>query len=97
MIGNKGKTHKMPTKESIYATENQIQLRINSLLFSFPWGMNEKTDVHPAVQKCARRFFHSYLKETKKKKKKKRRKKSTVNSYNLISYHFHTKSKGKQP
>ena len=22
---------------------------------------------------------------------------STVNSYNLISYHFHTKSKGKQP
>ena len=33
-------------------------------------------------------FFHSYLKETKKK--------STVNSYNLISYHFHTKSKGKQ-
>ena len=32
--------------------------------------------------------FHSYLKETKK---------STVNSYNLILYHFHTKSKGKQP
>ena len=34
--------------------------------------MNEKTDVHtfvcratPAIQ-CARRFFHSYLKETKK-------------------------------
>ena len=26
-----------------------------------------------------------------------KRKKSTVNSYNLISYHFHTKSKGKQP
>ena len=25
------------------------------------------------------------------------KKKSTVNSYNLISYHFHTKSKGKQP
>ena len=25
-----------------------------------------------------------------------KRKKSTVNSYNLISYHFHTKSKGKQ-
>ena len=24
-------------------------------------------------------------------------KKSTVNSYNLISYHFHTKSEGKQP
>ena len=42
-----------------------------------------------AIRKCARRFFHSYLKETKKK--------STVNSYNLISYHFHTKSKGKQP
>ena len=35
------------------------------------------------------RFFHSYLKETKKT--------STVNSYNLISYHFHTKSKGKEP
>ena len=35
-------------------------------------------------------FFHSYLKETKNKK-------SAVNSYNLISYHFHTKSKGKQP
>ena len=33
-------------------------------------------------------FFHSYLKEMKK---------STVNSYNLISYHFHKKSKGKQP
>ena len=27
----------------------------------------------------------------------KKRNKSTVNSYNLISYHFHTKSKGKQP
>ena len=26
-----------------------------------------------------------------------KRKKSTVNSYNLILYHFHTKSKGKQP
>ena len=26
-----------------------------------------------------------------------KRKISTVNSYNLISYHFHTKSKGKQP
>ena len=25
------------------------------------------------------------------------RKKSTVNSYNLIFYHFHIKSKGKQP
>ena len=24
-------------------------------------------------------------------------KKSTVNSYNLISYHFHTKSEGKLP
>ena len=28
---------------------------------------------------------------------RKRKKKSTVNSYNLISYHFHTKSKDKQP
>ena len=27
----------------------------------------------------------------------KRKKKSTVNSYNLISYYFHIKSKGKQP
>ena len=26
-----------------------------------------------------------------------KRKKPTVNSYNLISYHFHTKPKGKQP
>ena len=26
-----------------------------------------------------------------------KRKKSTVNSYNLISYHFHTKSEEKQP
>ena len=42
-----------------------------------------------SIQKCARQFFHPYFKETKKK--------STVNSYNLISYHFHTKSKGKQP
>ena len=42
-----------------------------------------------AQRKCVRRFFHSYLKETKKK--------IHVNAYNLISYHFHTKSKGKQP
>ena len=28
---------------------------------------------------------------------RKRKKKSTVNSYNLIPYHFHIKSKGKQP
>ena len=54
--------------------------------------------------KCARRFFHSYLKETPAKRKcarrfffKETKKKSTVNSYNLISYHFHTNSKGKQP
>ena len=31
------------------------------------------------------------------RKQKKKKKKSTVNSYNLISYHVHTKSKGKQP
>ena len=40
------------------------------MFFLFPWGMNEKTDVHifvytPAIQ-CAHRFFHSYRKETKK-------------------------------
>ena len=40
------------------------------------------------MAKCARRFFHLYLNETKKK--------STVNSYNLISNHFHAKLKGKQ-
>ena len=39
------------------------------------------------MRKCARRFFPSYLKETKK---------STVNSYNLISYHLRTKSKEKK-
>ena len=46
-------------------------LRIDNWFFSFPWGMNEKTNGHlvwrakPAIRKCARRFFHSYLKETK--------------------------------
>ena len=52
--------------------------------------MNEKTDVHIVWRANGNvhvGFFHSYLKETKKK--------STVNFYNLISYHFHTKSKGK--
>ena len=46
-----------------------IYLRTDCWFFSFPWGMNEKTDVQlllPAIRKCARRFFHSYLKETKK-------------------------------
>ena len=54
--------------------------------------MSEKTDVHivwraPAMLKCARRFYHSYLNETKK---------SSVSSYNLISNHFHAKLQGKQ-
>ena len=55
----------------------------------------EKNDVHfvwratPAIRKCARRFF-SFIPQGNEKR-------STVNSYNLISYHFHTKSKSKQP
>ena len=40
---------------------------------------------YPAVLKCARRFLHSYLNETKK-----------ISSYNLISNHFHAKLKRKQ-
>ena len=51
------------------------------------WHTKMCTSVFSAIQ-CARRFLHSYLKETKK---------INFNSYNLISYHFHTKSKGKQP
>ena len=31
MIGNKGKTHKMATKESIYATKNQIQCNVRTI------------------------------------------------------------------
>ena len=52
--------------------------------------MNEKIDVHILVWrvKCARRFFHSYLNETKEK--------STVNCYNSVSNLFHAKLKGKQ-
>ena len=42
-----------------------------------------------AIRKCARRVF-SFMPQGNEKK-------STVNSYNLISYHFHKKSKGKQP
>ena len=63
--------------------------------FSFPWDTNEKADVNivmPAILKCACPFFpflfHSYLNETKKK--------SIVDSFNLISYYFHAKSKGKR-
>ena len=49
---------------------NQI-IRFDSWLFSFPWGMNEKNQrahcmAGVAIRKCARRCFHSYLKETKK-------------------------------
>ena len=43
----------------------------------------------PAVRKCARRFF-SFIPQEKRKNYK-------LNSCNLISYHFRTKSKGKQP
>ena len=50
----------------------------------------KKNDVHitcMCILKCARLFFiHTSVK----------RKKSTVNSYNLISNHFHAKLKGKQ-
>ena len=35
-------------------------------------------------------FFFSFIPQGNENK-------STVNSYNLISYHFHTKAKGKQP
>ena len=48
----------------------------------------KRNDVHIVWR--ARRFFFIHT-------SRKRIKKSTVNSYNLISYHFHTKSKGKQP
>ena len=48
-------------------------IRIDSwFFFSFPWGMNEKTDVHIFVRRGYARYtmctsgFHSYLKETKK-------------------------------
>ena len=56
--------------------------------FFFFFFIHSLTKRKPAILKCARRFFHSYLIETKKK--------STVNSYNLISNHFHAKLMGKQ-
>ena len=49
----------------------------------------------PAIRKCARRFF-SFMPQGNEKKKTKK-KKTTVDSHTLISYHFHTKSKDKQP
>ena len=59
----------------------------------------KKTDEH-MVWRATRRVFHSYLKETRRvfhSYLKETKKKSTVNFYNLILYHFYTKSKGKQP
>ena len=35
MIGNKGKTHKMTTKESIYATKNQIKCSVRFIKRTF--------------------------------------------------------------
>ena len=66
--------------------------------------MNEKNDVHicsPPYENVHIVFFFFFLFfffcffffiHTSRK-----RNKSTVNSYDLISYHFHTKSEGKQP
>ena len=56
--------------------------------------MNEKTDVHIVcvarhMKMCTSVF--SFMPQGNEKKT------TTVNSYNLISYHFHTKSKVKQP
>ena len=57
--------------------------------------MKKKRRVHfrmagvATIRKCARCFF-PFIPQGNEKK-------STVNSYNLILYHFHTKSKGKQP
>ena len=74
----------------------QMECTKNLLLlvfFRFLEVWMKKNDKHfvwrayPALWKCACLFFYSYLKEKKKK---------TVISYNLISYYFHTKSKGKQ-
>ena len=51
----------------------------------------KKTDVHifsPPYENVNVSFF-SFIPQRNEKK-------STVNSYNLISYHSHTKSKGKQ-
>ena len=47
----------------------------------------------PAIRKCATSFFFFFFSVIPKGNEKK----STVNSYNLILYHFHTKCKGKQP
>ena len=50
----------------------------------------KQTDVRIArIRKCARRCF-SFIPQLNEKK-------STVNSYNLISYHFQTNFKEKQP
>ena len=67
----------------------QFHLRIDCWLFSFPWGMNEKNRRSPPYENVHVGFL-SFIPQGNENT-------STVNSYNLISYHFHTKSKGKQP
>ena len=54
----------------------------------------KKTDVHIFVWRGPpyENVYVGFFIHTSRK-----RKMLTVNSYNLISYHFHIKSKGKQP
>ena len=52
----------------------------------------KKNDMHFVLRPPYENVHVSFFIHTSRK-----RKKSAANSYNLISYHFHTKSKGKQP
>ena len=67
-----------------YPLKNWLLIFFVSLRYE--WKKNRRAT--PAIRKCARRFF-LFIPQGNEKT-------STVNSYNLISYHFHTKSKGKQ-
>ena len=88
----KGPVHKQKTFTDPKIGKRAVFLVLSVMTFikNYEWkNRRAHCMASPPYENVHVGLFHSYLKETKKK----------INCqliYNLISYHFHTKSKGKQ-